>query len=95
MRHITLAAASLAALAFAGAAYADSNYGPRQNGNQCWHQQLGNSLGYWSPCGSSQNAQAQRANARATAKTRAVNRQLIGTPYRRRKGTPSSDEFGR
>ena len=49
MRHITLTTATLAVLAFAGAAYADSNYGPRQNGNQCWHQQLGNSLGYWSP----------------------------------------------
>jgi hypothetical protein len=73
MRHITIAAASLAALAFAGTAYADSYYGPRQNGNQCWHQQVGTSLGYWSPCGNPQNAQTQqRTNARATTNTRAT-----------------------
>ena len=72
MRQITLAAATLATLAFAGTAYADSNYGPRQNGNQCWHQQVGNSFGYWSPCGNPQNAQAQRSNARATTNTRAT-----------------------
>ena len=30
--------------------YADSNCGPRQNGNQRWNHQLGNSLGYWAPC---------------------------------------------
>jgi hypothetical protein len=40
MRHITLTTATLAVLAFAGAAYADSNYGPRQKGNQCWHHRL-------------------------------------------------------
>jgi hypothetical protein len=50
MRYITLAAATLAAVTFAGAAYADSNPGPRQKGNQCWHRQVGDSLGYWSPC---------------------------------------------
>ena len=50
MRYITLAAATLAAVAFAGAACADSNIGPRKNGDQCWHHQIGNSFGYWSPC---------------------------------------------
>jgi hypothetical protein len=69
MRHITLAAAALAALALAGAAYADSNYGPRKQGNQCWHQQLGNSLGYWGACENPQNAQAQRAKAAGKSKT--------------------------
>jgi len=39
MRQVSLAVATLAALALAGAAYADSNYGPRHNGNQCWHNQ--------------------------------------------------------
>ena len=63
MRHITLAAATLAAVAFAGAAYAESNYGPRQQGNMCWHHQIHNSLGYWSPCQNSQSAQATRTNA--------------------------------
>jgi len=57
MRQITLAAATLATLAFAGTAYADSNYGPRHNGNQCWHNQGSNSLGYWAPCQPSQSAQ--------------------------------------
>ena len=50
MRHITIAAASLAALAFAGTAYADSYYGPRRNGDQCWRHQFGNSLAYWEQC---------------------------------------------
>jgi len=69
MRHITLAAATVAALAFAlAAAHADSNYGPRQNGNQCWHHQLGNSLGYWSPCEAAKSAQAVvRPNTRTNA----------------------------
>jgi hypothetical protein len=60
MRHVTLAAATLAALAFAAAAYADSNFGPRRNGDQCWHQQSGNSRGYWSPCTSELSALAQQ-----------------------------------
>jgi hypothetical protein len=67
MRQITLVAATLATLAFAGTAYADSNYGPRQNGNQCWHNQGSNSLGYWAPCQPSQNAQAGRTGAPANA----------------------------
>ena len=50
MRQVTLAATTLATLAFASAAYADSNCGPRHNGNQRWNHQLGNSLGYWGPC---------------------------------------------
>jgi hypothetical protein len=74
MRHITLAAAALAALAMAGAAYADSNYGPRQNGNQCWHHQIGNSFGYWAPCQNSQNAQATQATrSNASIPARASN----------------------
>ena len=67
MRQITLAAATLATFAFAGTAYADSNYGPRHNGNQCWHNQGSNSLGYWAPCQPSQNAQAGRTSASASA----------------------------
>jgi hypothetical protein len=69
MRHLTLAAAALATLALAGAAYADSNYGPRQKGNMCWQTQLHNGdLGYWAPCKPGQGAQANtRTNAPATA----------------------------
>jgi hypothetical protein len=76
MHHLTLATATIATLAFAGTAYADSNYGPRQNGSQCWHQQTGNSLGYWSPCQPQQNARAQAtpitspARPNSTAATR-------------------------
>jgi hypothetical protein len=65
MRHLTLAAATLAALAFAGAAYADSNYGPRQQHNQCFVHQNGNSLGYWGPCKKPEGA--TRTSAPATA----------------------------
>ena len=54
MRFITIAAATLAAVTFAGSAHADSNYGPRQKGDQCWHRQLGDSLGYWAPCRSAE-----------------------------------------
>ena len=64
MRHITLAAATLATLAFAGAAFADSHYGPRKNGDQCWRQQSGNSLGYWTKCAESRSAQATRTSTR-------------------------------
>ena len=66
MRQITLAAATIATMAFASAAYADSNYGPRHNGNQCWHHQNGNSPGYWAPCGPSQSAQAVSTRAPAS-----------------------------
>jgi hypothetical protein len=54
MRYITLAATTLAVVAFAGAAYADQNYGPRKKGDQCWHRQVGD-FGYWSPCLSGSN----------------------------------------
>jgi hypothetical protein len=66
MRQITLAAVSLATLAFASAPYADSNYGPRHNGNQCWHNQGSNSIDYWGSCQPSQSA-AQGVPARAPA----------------------------
>jgi len=68
MRYITLAAATLAALAFAGAGYADSNIGPRRNGDQCWHHQIGNSFGYWSPCRSAA-AEAERERLIAAGRT--------------------------
>ena len=63
MRHLTFAAVTLAGFAFTGTAHADSNYGPRQQGNQCWHQQSGNSFGYWAPCQNSRNANAQATQA--------------------------------
>ena len=78
MRHITIAAATLAALALAGAAYADSNYGPRKNGDQCWHGQGNNSMGYWGDCrrtpqqGASEFNQPN-ANAKATTSSKSAN----------------------
>ena len=68
MHYITLAAATLAAMAFAGAAYADSYCGPIKNGNQYWHYQTANSLGYWSPCPSAA-AEAPRNRSIAAGKT--------------------------
>ena len=62
MRHIVLAV-TIGTLAFGAvlsAAYADSYYGPRKQANQCWHHQLGNSLGYWGPCPQAQTAQAKK-----------------------------------
>jgi hypothetical protein len=50
MRLVALAGATLALALTAAVAHADSNYGPRRNGNQCWHNQGWNSLGYWSAC---------------------------------------------
>jgi hypothetical protein len=80
MRHITIAAATLAALAFAGAAYADSNYGPRKNGAQCWHGQGSNSMGYWGDCrrtaqqGASEFTQSNdNAKAKATTNSKSAN----------------------
>jgi hypothetical protein len=73
MRHITLAAATLSALAFAGAAFADSNYGPRKNGDQCWHGQGSNSLGYWGTCrrtAQEGSTEFNQSNANANAKTK-------------------------
>ena len=78
MRHITLAAATLAALGFAGAAYADSNYGPRKNGDQCWHGQGSNSIGYWGTCGRAPGQARSEfnqpnANAKATTSSKSDN----------------------
>jgi hypothetical protein len=75
MRKITLAAATVAALTIiSGAARADSYYGPRQNGNQCWHSQgRWNSMGYWAPCQSAQGAQAARTTANGNANANARN----------------------
>jgi hypothetical protein len=50
MRLVALAGATLALALTAAVAHADSNYGPRRQGNQCWHNQGWNSLGYWGPC---------------------------------------------
>ena len=82
MRHITIAAATLAALALAGAAYADSNYGPRKNGDQCWHGQGNNSMGYWGDCRRTPQQGASeftQSNANAKAKT---NSKSANTPKR-------------
>jgi hypothetical protein len=69
MRYITLAAVTLAGVVFAGAAYADSNNGPRQKGDQCWHRQLGDSLGYWAPC---RSAEAEAVRQRLLAAGRSA-----------------------
>ena len=72
MRQVSLAVATLAALALAGAAYADSNYGPRKNGDQCWHGQGTNSMGWWGACvrlPSQGASEFTQSNANATAKT--------------------------
>ena len=79
MRHITLAAATLATLALAGAAYADSNYGPIKKGNQCWNHRgvsTMDSLGYWGKCTSeegSASAQAKGAKAKDNGKSKTAN----------------------
>ena len=53
MRQLMIAAAGIALLASAPAK-ADVNYGPKQNGNQCWKSSVGNEregrFGYWSTC---------------------------------------------
>src|SRR6516162_6946923 len=67
MRYISLAALTLAGVAFAGTAYPDSNNGPRQKGDQCWHRQLGDSLGYWAPC---RSAEAEAVRQRLMAARR-------------------------
>ena len=78
MRQVSLAVATLAALALAGAAYADSNYGPRKNGDKCWHGQGSNSMGYWGDCrrtpqqGASEFNQPD-ANAKATTSSKSAN----------------------
>jgi hypothetical protein len=73
MRHISLLAATMTALAItAGAAYADSNFGPVKNGNQCWHSNhRWNSMGYWAPC--KPEGAATRAAAPANANANATN----------------------
>ena len=43
------------------AASADSNYGPRRNGDKCWKHQLGNSFGYWETCKDAATAPAGAA----------------------------------
>jgi hypothetical protein len=51
MRQIAIAIAALTVVAVtAPTAKADSYYGPVKVGNQCWHRQIGNSLGYWGEC---------------------------------------------
>ena len=78
MRQVTLAAATLATLAFASGAYADSNYGPRKNGEQCWHGLGSNSMGYWGDCrrtpqqGASEFTQSN-ANAKAKTNSKSAN----------------------
>ena len=78
MRQVSLAVATLAALALAGAAYADSNYGPRKNGDKCWHGQGTNSMGWWGTCerlpsqGASEFTQSN-ANAKAKTNSKSAN----------------------
>lgn len=82
IRYVTLAAATLAAIAFAGAAYADSYCGPTKNGNQCWHRQDGNSLGYWSPCPSAAAESPRNRSIAAGKKTEEANREAARTEAR-------------
>jgi hypothetical protein len=82
MHYTTLAAATLAAMAFAGVAYADAYCGPIKNGNQCWHRQIGESLGYWSPCPPAA-AEAPRNRSIAAGKTtKEANREVARTEAR-------------
>ena len=76
MRQVTLAAATLAAFSFAmlSTAQADSNYGPRRNGDQCWRHQSGNAFGYWTKCGESRSAQAARTGTRNSRNATATQR---------------------
>jgi hypothetical protein len=71
----TTGALAISALAiFVSASHADSYYGPRQVGNQCWKPQGGNSLGYWETCkdastsGATANASIARPVAKKSAK---------------------------
>jgi hypothetical protein len=82
MRYITLAAATLAAMAFAEAAYADSNYGPRQKGDQCWHRQLGDSLGYWAACRSAEAEAVRQRLMSAGRSAEEADREAVRTETR-------------
>ena len=63
MRFLVLTTATALVATFAASsAQADSYYGPMKNGDQCWHRQVGNSLGYWEQC-KSEGASASTANA--------------------------------
>jgi hypothetical protein len=68
MRQITLAIATLATLTLVSAAQADSYYGPRQAGNQCWKTQGHNSLGYWVTCPTQDNGRSAQASGRRTSR---------------------------
>ena len=76
MRQVTLIATTLAALAFAGDAYADMNYGPVKKGDQCWHESGGRSisLGYWTKCSESRSVEATRAGTRSSRNATATQR---------------------
>ena len=76
MRQVTIIATTLAALAFAGDAYADMNYGPVKNGERCWHESGGrsNGFGYWTKCSESRNAQATRTSTRNSRNATAAQR---------------------
>jgi hypothetical protein len=90
IHYITLAAATLAAMALAGAAYADQNYGPRKKGDQCWHRQVGDSLGYWSPCLSGE-AEAVRERLIAAGRTlEEAEREAARSEGRGAKATPTN-----
>ena len=61
---VTTIAVTLALGLLSSAASADSNYGPRRNGDKCWKHQLGNSFGYWETC---KDAAATATGASANA----------------------------
>jgi hypothetical protein len=60
---ITTIAVTVALGILSSAASADSNYGPRRKGDQCWKHQLGNSFGYWETCKDAATATGASANA--------------------------------
>jgi len=63
-------AIAIATLSVASTALADSYYGPRQVGDQCYFRSgIGESMGYWGPCAArAANATIPRPGAAATSR---------------------------
>ena len=71
MRHFLITAAAMtafAALLASVPARADVNYGPKQNGNQCWKSAPGNDregrFGFWSACPQTASVAVPRTHRR-------------------------------
>jgi hypothetical protein len=69
MRHFLITAAAMtafAALLASVPARADVNYGPKQNGDQCWKSAAGydreGRYGYWSACPQTASVVVPRTN---------------------------------